>query len=158
MVLCVFSRVRLFVTPWTVAHQVPLSVRFSRHEYWSGLPFPSPRDFPDPGLNPCLLHLLQWLVGSLPLPPPGKPRPRGVTSQLYGLTISHVTCIFKICFQHVPGRQETLSCWRSYSKLIRVSICLRILGGITMKSLLFIPLNSKKARNSSTIKDLSYNS
>ena len=72
MVLCVFSRVRLFVTLWTVAHQVPLSVRFSRHEYWSGLPFPSPRDFPDPGLNPCLLSLQHWQVGSLPLAPPGK--------------------------------------------------------------------------------------
>ena len=56
MVLCVFSRVRLFMTPWTVAHQVPLSVRFSRHEYWSGLPFPSPRDFPDPGIEPMSLE------------------------------------------------------------------------------------------------------
>ena len=38
----VFSRGQLFVTPWTIAHQVPLSMEFSRHEYWSGLPFPSP--------------------------------------------------------------------------------------------------------------------
>ena len=36
------SRVRLFATPWTIAHQAPLSMGFSRHEYWSGLPFPSP--------------------------------------------------------------------------------------------------------------------
>ena len=40
---------------WTVAHQIPLSMEFSRQEYWSGLPFPSPRDLPDPGIQPCLL-------------------------------------------------------------------------------------------------------
>ena len=41
--------VRLFVTPWTVARQAPLSMEFSRQEYWSGLPFPPPGDLPDPG-------------------------------------------------------------------------------------------------------------
>ena len=46
------SHVRLFVTPWTVAHQAPLSMGFSRQEYWSGLPFPSPGDLPDPGIEP----------------------------------------------------------------------------------------------------------
>ena len=40
------------VTPWTVARQAPLSMEFSRQEYWSGLPFPSPGDFPDPGIEP----------------------------------------------------------------------------------------------------------
>ena len=40
------------VTPWTVASQAPLSTGFSRHEYWSGLPFPSPGDLPDPGIEP----------------------------------------------------------------------------------------------------------
>ena len=49
-VLSWFSHVRLFVTPWTVAHQALLSVEFSRQEYWSGLPFPSPGDLPDPGI------------------------------------------------------------------------------------------------------------
>ena len=72
MVLCVFSRVRLFMTPWTVAHQVPLSVRFSRHEYWSGLPFPSPRDFPDPGLKPASLAKTA-LAGRFFTTLPGKP-------------------------------------------------------------------------------------
>ena len=42
----------LFKTPWTVAHQGPLSVGFSRQEYWSGLPFPFPGDLPDPGIEP----------------------------------------------------------------------------------------------------------
>ena len=44
------SRVLLFATPWTVAHQAPSSMGFSRQEYWSGLPFPSPGDLPDPGI------------------------------------------------------------------------------------------------------------
>ena len=46
------SRVRLFVTPWTVAHQALLSMGFSRQEYWSGLPLPSPGDLPDQGIEP----------------------------------------------------------------------------------------------------------
>ena len=46
------SHVRLFVTPWTVAYQDPQSMGFSRQEYWSGLPFPSAGDLPDPGIKP----------------------------------------------------------------------------------------------------------
>ena len=46
------SRVRLFVIPWTVAYQSPQSMEFSRQEYWSGLPLPSPGDLPDPGIEP----------------------------------------------------------------------------------------------------------
>ena len=46
------SRVWLFATPWTVDHQAPLSMGFPRQEYWSGLPFPSPGDLPDPGFKP----------------------------------------------------------------------------------------------------------
>jgi len=46
------SRVRLFATPWTVAYQAPLSMGFSRQECWSGLPFPSPGDLPDRGIEP----------------------------------------------------------------------------------------------------------
>ena len=45
------SRVWLFATPWTVAHQAPLSMEFSRQEYWSGWPFPSPGDLPDSGIE-----------------------------------------------------------------------------------------------------------
>ena len=46
------SRVRLFVTPWTVAYQASPSMGFSREEYWSGVPFPSPGDLPEPGIEP----------------------------------------------------------------------------------------------------------
>ena len=64
------SRVRLFVTPWTVAHQAPPSVEFSRQEYWSGLPFPSPGDLPNPGIEPGSPALQ---TDALPSEPPGKP-------------------------------------------------------------------------------------
>ena len=46
------SRVRLFATPWTVAHEAPPSMEFSSQEYWSGFPFPSPGDLLDPGIEP----------------------------------------------------------------------------------------------------------
>ena len=60
------------VTPWTVAHQVPLSMGFSRQEYWSGLPFPSPGDFPYPGIEPGSPALQAYclpteLPGELPI-------------------------------------------------------------------------------------------
>ena len=55
MVLSHFSRVRLFVTSWTVAHQTPLSMGFSRQDYWSGLPCPLLGDLPDPGIVPMSL-------------------------------------------------------------------------------------------------------
>ena len=51
MCLCAQLCLTLLI-PWTVAHQAPLSMRFSRREYWSGLPFPSPGDLPDPGIKP----------------------------------------------------------------------------------------------------------
>ena len=60
-----------FVTPWTVACQALLSMEFSRQEYWSGLPFPTPG--PTQGSNPHLLCLLYWQAGSLALTTPGKP-------------------------------------------------------------------------------------
>ena len=46
------SRIRLFATPWTIAYQAPQSMEFSRQEYWSGLPFPSPGDLPNTGIEP----------------------------------------------------------------------------------------------------------
>ena len=54
-VLSSCSHVWLFVTPCTIAHQLPLSMGFSRQEYWSGLPFPSPGNLPDPGIEPTSL-------------------------------------------------------------------------------------------------------
>ena len=65
------NRVQLFMTPWTVGHHVPLSMGFSRQEYWSGLPFPSPGDLPNPGIEPRSPALQ---VDSLPSELPGKPK------------------------------------------------------------------------------------
>ena len=63
------SHVRLFVTPWTVAYQAPPSMGFSRQEYWSGLPFPSSGDLPDPGIEPGSPALR---ADALTSEPPGK--------------------------------------------------------------------------------------
>ena len=54
-VLSCFSRVQLFATPWTIVHQAPLSMGFSRKEYWSGLPCPLPGDLPNSGIEPVSL-------------------------------------------------------------------------------------------------------
>ena len=65
------SRVQLCETPWTVAHQTPLSLEFSRQEHWSGQPFPSAGDLPDPEIK---LGSPAWQADSLPSEPPGKPQ------------------------------------------------------------------------------------
>ena len=64
------SRALLCAIPWTVAHQAPLSMGFSRQKYWSGLPFPSPGDLPDPGIKPRSPALE---ADALTSEPPGKP-------------------------------------------------------------------------------------
>ena len=67
---CVLSRVRLFATPWTVAHQTPLYLEFSRQKYWTGSPFPSPRALLNPGIK-SMFPALQ--ADSLPSELPEKP-------------------------------------------------------------------------------------
>ena len=66
------SRVRLFATRWTVAHQAPPSMGFSRKEYWSGLPFPSPGNLPAPRIEPRSPALQ---ADTLTSEPPGQPSP-----------------------------------------------------------------------------------
>ena len=70
-VLICFSHVRVFMTLWTVAQQVPLSMGFSRQEYWSGLPRPPPGDLPHSEVEPTVL-MSPALAGSLPLAPSGR--------------------------------------------------------------------------------------
>ena len=65
------SCVQLFATPWMVAYQASLSMAFSRQEDWSGLPFPSPGDLPDPAIEPGSPALQ---ADALPSEPPGEPR------------------------------------------------------------------------------------
>ena len=69
LIMCVSHSVK-YVTPWTAAHQAPLCMEFPRQEYWSGWPFPSPRDLPNPGIKPRSPALQ---VDSLPSETPQKP-------------------------------------------------------------------------------------
>ena len=68
-----FSQVQLFATPWTVAHQAPLSMDFSRQEYWCGLPCPSPGYLPGPGIKPTSPMSPALQADFLSTEPPGKP-------------------------------------------------------------------------------------
>ena len=70
------SPVQLFATPWTGAHQAPLSMKFSRQEYWSGLPFPSPGDLLNPGIK-LMSPTLQ--ADSLLSEPPEEPKEMPMT-------------------------------------------------------------------------------
>ena len=101
------SRVQLFATPWTVAHQAPLFMGFSRHEYWSGLPFPSPGDLADPGFGAGSPTLQ---LDSLPSEPPGNPHVAfgdflffhpelfsGDSSILLHVSVVHFLIIFECC-------------------------------------------------------------
>ena len=63
----------LFVIPWTVAHQAPLSMEFSMQEYWSGLPFPTPGDLSEPGTESVSLVSPALAGGFFATEPPGKP-------------------------------------------------------------------------------------
>ena len=73
------SHVRLFATPWTVAYQAPLYMGFSRQECWSGLPFPSPGDLPDPGIKPWSPALR---ADALPSEPQGSPNVSYTVAQM----------------------------------------------------------------------------
>ena len=73
-VLSHFSNVQLFATLWTRARQAPLSMGFSRQEYWSGVPCPPPEDLSDPGIEPAFPASTALQADSLPLVPPGKPQ------------------------------------------------------------------------------------
>ena len=78
--LSLFSRVRLFATPWTVAHQAPLCMGFSRQDYWSGLPFPTPGNHPNPGIKPMSLVSYALADGFFTNALPGKPIPLNSTN------------------------------------------------------------------------------
>ena len=74
------------VTPWTVAHQAPLSMGFSKQAYWSGLPFPSPGDLPNPGVKPGSPALQ---ADALPSEPPGK-QISYLSSTFYSLVLASI--------------------------------------------------------------------
>ena len=82
------SRVQRFATPWAVAHQVPLFMEFSSREYWSGLPFPTPGDLPDSGIEPSSLASLVLAGGFFTTEPPGKPTHILLTMYKFSLLLS----------------------------------------------------------------------
>ena len=91
------SCVRIFATPSTVTSQAPLSIKFSRQEYWNGQPFPSPEDLPDPEIEP-ISPALQ--ADSLPSEPPGKPQ----LLLLICILILYLTILLNYClYQFTVG-------------------------------------------------------
>ena len=113
--MCELSHISLFVTPWTIAHQAPLSMEFSKQGYWSGLPFPSPGDLPNPGIearSPALR------ADSLPSETSGKPEEPWEEPNLdfcrWALNI--VTCIFTRERQTSFEQKEALWPWRRRSE------------------------------------------
>ena len=94
---CILSRVWLFATPWTVAHQAPLSKEFSRQEHCSGLLFPSPGALPDPGTEPKSLKFPALAGGSLPRAPPGKPCTHVIIKYIILLELVPQLFCFSLC-------------------------------------------------------------
>ena len=121
------SHVQLFETPCTVAHQTPLSMGFSRQEFWSELSFPSPGDLPDPGLEPWSPALQ---ADSLLHEPWGKPLfPHGCLKHLLSHQFSSVQLLSHIWLSTAPWTetcQPSLSITNSWSLLKLMSIHLAI--------------------------------
>ena len=100
-----------FVTPWTVAQQVPLSIGFPRQEYWSGLPFSSPRDLPDPGIE---LTFFALAGGFFITEPPGK--------SIQFSSVQSLSCVRLFATPWITARQASLSITNSRSSLRLTSI------------------------------------
>ena len=110
------SHVRLFATPWTVAHQVPLSMEFSRQEYWSGLPFPSPRDLPHSGIESGYPALQAYSFRS---EPPGKPIVMWVVNISFSTQCFHLILI---------GQKHYCKCFLTAKKLDTFIHLLALIG------------------------------
>ena len=122
------SRVRLFETPWIVAHQTPLSMGFSRQECWSGLTFPSPGDLPNPGIQPESPVL--W-ADSLPSEPPGNPP----VDQRYSPVLGRPSFIIspQITLVWLMSHLASLSRWTNlHSESANLSACQSQLSPIHM--------------------------
>ena len=102
------SHVQLLATPWTVAHQAPPSIGFSRQEYWSGLPFPSPGDLPNPGIETSSPTLQ---ADTLPSEPPGKPK--SIKSKVHSLL--KIYC-FRIQYTLIQASMNRLSRYQNNIK------------------------------------------
>ena len=103
-------------TLWTVACQAPLSMEYSRQEYWSQLPSPSAGDLPNQGSNLSLLCLLHWQAGSLPLAPPVKP-------EILGVCHSFSKLLHMANFTDFPFKFYQVSCLSNWFCLLRQLQC-----------------------------------
>ena len=140
MCACMLSCVQLFVTPWTVAHQAPLSMGFSRHEYQSGLPCPLPEDLSDPGIKPASLMSpaltgrffttsSTWEVQGLPIlcqVSPNKNIERGHSCGKYKLQPS---VVFTIRNQVLQSETHYFAIWMLY-RYRQATLFLFLLGFI----------------------------
>ena len=113
------------LVPWTIAHQAPPSMGFSRQEYWSGLPFPSPGCVPDPGVEPGLLPCRQTLYH---LSHQGSPSfhqfcflSYHFSFQFHHLNIIDLEFVSSLCFSLKNGRSSLFSNWMSESSIMSVA-------------------------------------
>ena len=97
----VLSGVRLFASPWPVAHQPPLFVGFSPQESWSGLPFPAPGDLPDPGTEPECLVSPSLAARFFTTEPPGKPNLMWRGQQIHPVEIFYFSVFIALGCGHV---------------------------------------------------------
>ena len=118
------------MTPWTIAHQTPVSMGFSRQEYWNGLLCPPPGDLPDWGSNLHLLCLLHWQADSLPLVPPGKPNTQ------------YDMCAYLVCvclLSNYPSKWITLIHTTTYTYTFCVCVCVCARAHAPVRKYLFTP-------------------
>ena len=106
------SHVWLLVTPWTVAHQAPVSMGFSRQEYWTGLPFPSPGDLPNPGIKPGSPALRTDFLLSEPPRKPQVPIKSEYIRDAWNIDLWLISSTLYLIILVLPGFvcTETLSC------------------------------------------------
>ena len=105
------------MTPWAVAYQAPTSIEFSRQEYWSGLPFPSPRDLPNPGIEPRFPALQ---TDTLTSKPPGKPKDNGDLLQKIPCMHCYTQCP-QPCRRPLPTHASAGDSWTLTGKSVSVS-------------------------------------
>ena len=130
---CMLRRVWIFATLWTVVQQAPQSMGFPRQEYWSGLPFPSPGDFPDPGIKPTSLVFPALAGRFFTTVSPGSPvlfQTLKLRSNGFGLgELRHEApitqspwqlpcgCQISLCFEQAESQTETPPVWTLSSQL-----------------------------------------
>ena len=112
------SRVQLFATPWSVGHQAPLSMGFSRQEYWSGLPFPPPGYLPKPGSKPTSLASPALAGGFFTTVPPGKPNHTFKALNFAHDLSYHFMSAFNQALHQTPHTQYLQPCWLQLSAVL----------------------------------------